>query len=533
MPKLDGETPYLVQARNLVLLPDTDNYREWVPDDATFVVVQGLPYWAAKNTPALNELMYSLGEPVPSPIFFTDYDWSNVEIFAEQAQMAGLISTRRRCYNLSDMGCGKTIGSLLAIDWLIQKNHIKRALVAAPLSILRLVWEAEIHKHFPRLKPVVLHGTADQRIKKIVKPDWNVAIINHEGIGVMEDKLIDTHFGCIIVDEASTYRDTRTSKFKSMKRVMHGIEFAAALTGSPTPNAPSDAYGLALLFTPDRINMSFRAFRQTVETEVRPHKWLPRPGAAAKVFKLLQPAVRFKRSDIIQLKEMSSQTRRVELSAKQKLALTTLRREAVAQFPDGVVEGINPAVLRNKLLQISAGAVYTSGENRQVVDLEATPRQDMLRTILDEAEGKVIVLVGYKHVQELLVSNLDKAGGYNAMLVNGDVNPKERVEIFRSFQDRLDPLRVLVAHPGVMAHGLNLTAANIIVWYAPIDSRDEYEQANARIMRMGQDKEQLILHLSGSPEEDAAYRNLEAKGDMQDIIKAIFDAAQNPTLEAA
>jgi len=519
MPSLSEGKPYLVEGRNLVLIPDTDDYRPWVPDDATFVTLHGLPLWACKHTPELNNLLFEIGEHIPAPIFFEDYDWANIEIFAEQAQMAGLISARRRCYNLSEMGCGKTIGALLAIDYLIEKGHIERACIIAPLSILWDVWQHEIMMRFPRLRPVVLHGSYDKRTKLLHQRSWNVAIINHDGIGVIHDELLRCNFGCIIVDEAASFRDSRTRKFKLMQRLLKEVPFAGALTGSPTPNAPSDAYGLAKLFTPERITMGFRSFRQTLEVEVHPNRWLPKPSASTKVFNLLQPAVRFKRSEIISLKEFSSQTRRVGLSTMQKEAMAQLKKEAIVRFEEGDVEGRNAVTLIGKLLQICSGAVYTT--DKAVVDLKAQPRYDMVRSVLDEAEGKVIVLAPYIHCTELLHSNLRK--DYSVAVVNGSVPAKERVEIFRSFGDKRDPMRVLIGHPKVLAHGLNLTAANVVVWFAPIYSREIYEQANARITRLGQTREQLILHLSSGREEDAVYAALEKKGTMQDVILAMFE----------
>jgi len=509
--------PFLVEQLNMILLPF--NCEVELPDNAKLVTLRGHAFYAAPNTPQLSSLLYSAGYPLSSPIYFDeDYDWSDVQIYEAQAQMAGLLTCRRRAYNLSAMGTGKTIGSLLAIDWLIERGHIEQALIVAPLTILWTVWQDEIRKHFPRLHPVILHGAKEKRLKLLAMNSWNVAIINHEGVQVVQQQLMDKHFGMVLIDEAATYRDAQTAKWKVMKKVVEQASFVSALTGSPTPNAPSDAYGLARLITPENCPRSFTAFRHSVEYEMYPGRWMPRKDAAEKVAKLLQPAVRFKRSDIIELKDVFMQTQRVLLSSEQSKALTELKKESMVRFPEGIVDAMNAAVMVGKALQICAGAVYTSDKN--VVHLHPQHRIETTETIIDSAEGKVIVLAPFLHVTAMLAERLRQS--YKIAVVTGAVATKDRSSIFRRFQDKQNPLRVLVAHPRVLAHGLNLTTANVIVWFSPLYSREIYEQANARITRLGQSREQFIIHLSAGADEDAVYKALETKGKVQNVILDMF-----------
>jgi SNF2 family DNA or RNA helicase len=68
---------------------------------------------------------------------------------------------------------------------------------------------------------------------------------------------------------------------------------------------------------------------------------------------------------------------------------------------------------------------------------------------------------------------------------------------------------VLIIQPQAASHGLTLTAANTIIWYAPVTSVETYLQANARINRPGQKNAMTIVHIKGSEVEARLYDMLQ------------------------
>jgi hypothetical protein len=68
---------------------------------------------------------------------------------------------------------------------------------------------------------------------------------------------------------------------------------------------------------------------------------------------------------------------------------------------------------------------------------------------------------------------------------------------------------VLILQPQAASHGLTLTAANTIIWYAPVTSVETYLQANARINRPGQHNPMTIVHIQGSEVEAKLYGMLQ------------------------
>ena len=107
--------------------------------------------------------------------------------------------------------------------------------------------------------------------------------------------------------------------------------------------------------------------------------------------------------------------------------------------------------------------------------------------------------------------------------IYGRVKKSERDRIFGEFQ-RGKRLRVIVAQPGAMSHGLTLTAASTIIWYSCVTSNEIFEQANGRINRPGQKMNNFVIMLEGTKVEKRIYSRLKNKQKMQgallDEIKA-------------
>jgi len=74
-----------------------------------------------------------------------------------------------------------------------------------------------------------------------------------------------------------------------------------------------------------------------------------------------------------------------------------------------------------------------------------------------------------------------------------------------------------------MSHGLTLTKANTIIWYAPIFSNDIYDQACASLTRPRQQLSQLIVNIEGSPVERRMYERLQNKQKMQGLLLTMVE----------
>jgi len=464
------------------------------------------------------KLARNLGLKAPAPIMVR-YDWNGDSPFKTQKVTAAMLTMNRRAYVLSEMGTGKTRSTLYAIDFLIREKQIQRAIVVAPLSTLTTVWYREVFRYFNHLSVGVLHGSRERR-KEVLAQDHHIYVINHDGIKTVLPLLLTrVDIGAVVVDELAAFRNARTDRWKALSALVGSRKFAWGLTGSPTPNEPPDAWAQAKLLTPERTPKFFKNFKESTMAQVSTFRWVPRKDSKEIVYEMLQPAVRFKRDDCVELPPVSYDTREAPLTPEQKRVYTEMMRHMKTAFAAGEVNAANEGVLMSKLLQITTGFVYT--RDGKAVELDNSTRMDALIELIDEAEGKVIVFVDFIHASKMVAERL-KRDGYSVAQVSGETPKAQRDSIFTEFQHAEFP-RIIVAHPKCMAHGLTLTAANVIIWFSPTTSLDTYEQACARITRPGQTRKQLIMHLTGTPVESKLYKRLQQKASLQGALLEMFE----------
>lgn len=478
-----------------------------------------------------------LGLAVPHPMDIDGYDWpirSGFTPLPHQKTTANFLVVKKRCFCLNDMGTMKTLSALWAADYLMEMERRNgrrlRCLVVAPLSTLESVWQTTILRHFlGRRTCVTVHGSAERRRKQLAK-DADFYIINFEGIGIgvpsdrkspltglAADIKARTDIRIGIVDEASAYRHHTTRRHRAARVLLGGLDYLWLMTGTPTSHGPEDAYGLAKLVN-NAHGESFLNYKQRVLMQVTQFKWVPRYGAAGEAAKMLTPAIRF---DIDEVKkynwfpECTKQQRSCELSVKQKTALRTLQNEAVMAMESGaLVQAVNEAALRMKLIQVIAGAVYDRDHASH--DLDPTPRLELVREIVDECSQKVIIAAPLTNVLNLLHEKLE---GYEREIVNGAVPAKDRSEIFRRFGDPNNSLRVLIVDPGTVSHGINdLVSASVVIWYAPTDNSERYDQLNKRIDRPGQRNATTVIQIAATSIEREIYTRLDGQQAMQGLI---------------
>ena len=412
------------------------------------------------------------------------------------------------------MGTGKTLSVLWAADYLKEQKKVNRVLIVGPLSTLTETWERSIFCNFPHRTSIILHGTAKYR-KEMLKQKADFYIINHDGLHVILNDLIDRpDINLIVYDEAAALRNISTNRFKILKYLKRekALQWLWLLTGTPTPNEPTDAWTLAHLVESKTLHKSYTGFKDQVMLKLGPYKWVPRSEAPQIVYNVLQPAIRYAREDCIDLPETTYQTYFAPFTKEQNKLYKEMQRHLYAEAAAGGITAVNEGVKLMKLVQICCGVVY--GDDNNHIEIDCAPRIDLLKELIEAAAAKVIIFVPLLGAMAKLARELKT---FSFAMVNGSVPKDERNAIWNRFQ-KDKSLRGLIAHPKVTAHGLTLHAADTIIWYGPIVSNETYEQANARIVRIGQTKSTHIIHIESSATEKQIYSKLRNKQRVQGII---------------
>lgn len=468
------------------------------------------------ETKVLRNLGYNV--PDPMPLY---YEWPRVsgrhDPFDAQRATASFLAMNDRAFCLNGMGTGKTNSALWAFDYLKTAGRVGKMLVVCPLSTMERTWADSVFQTFPHLDAVVLYGSKDKRVK-LLRLSADIYIINIDGLATIRKELANRpDIGLIVVDELALARNQSTERWKILNDICNKQtpRMVWGMTGSPTPNAPTDAWAQCKLVTPNnpKIPKYFGAFRDKVMRQLTQYKWVAREQANELIYEAMQPAIRFSLDDCTDLPEQLHVTREVPLTAEQKTAYKDMVTKLSAEYAGGQILAVNEAIKANKLIQIACGVAYGTG-GEQII-LPAKPRIEVVKEVIDESEGKVIVFVPLTGALESLSDELRK--DYTVETVHGGTSKTERDRIFGSFQRHADP-RVLVANAATMSHGLTLTSATTIVWFAPVHSNEIYEQACARVRRPGQTKTTLIVHIAGSEVERRVYKRLQEKQSMQGLL---------------
>lgn len=497
--------------------PNPGHIKTYIPD-VKEALVQGRQFVAVPHKLEAAQVLNRMGLDVPSPIE-DSYKWSGAFTpFAHQKKTASFLTLNRRSYLLSGLGSGKSLASLWAADFLMKHGYVKRCLIISPLSTLDVVWAKELFIHFPHRSFNVLHGSREKR-KELLAQEKDFYIINHHGPRILEKELLARQdIDLIIIDELSVFRNAKAqTMWKPVKALVNRNVWVWGLTGSPTPNAPTDAYGQIKLITPERYTGTFTRFKQDTMFQVSQFRWVPRQKSEDMIHKLMQPAIRYALQDCIDLPETIYSHRHAELSKEQAHHYKELTQQAVTEVNGSVVTAVNAAVLITKLVQVVLGSVY--GADGDVNEIDFGPRLSVIEECIDECNEKVILFVPLTGALNAMYQKLKK--NYTCEIVDGSTSSGKRREIFNAFQNDPNP-RVLIANPQAIAHGVTLTAASTIIWAAPIWNNEIFQQANARIVRPGQKNITNIIQISATPVEQKIYTALDAKGRLQDLVLELF-----------
>lgn len=485
----------LLQASDHTLI--TSSIAKSATVDADFVAVR----WGFKES----QTLATLGFDAPSPML-RDYKWTGkFTPFEHQKVTASFLSLRKRAFCFNEQGTGKTASVIWTADYLMRKGLVKRVLVLCPLSIMKSAWQKDLFTFAMHRSCSVAHGNAAQR-KKIIAAGSEFVVINFDGLAVVADEIAAGGFDLIVVDEANAYKNAQTNRWKVFNKILKATDPRLwMLTGTPAAQSPVDAYGLAKLVNPERCPRYFSEFRAAVLTKITQFKWVPKPTAPAFVHNVLQPAIRFEKKDCLDLPEVTFVERDAPLTAQQAKYYKQLKTDMLMEAAGEEVSAVNAATKLNKLLQISGGAVYT--DTGQVLEFDVSNRLTAVLEVIEEASNKVLVFIPFTHTIELLRERLEKEG-ISCAVINGKVSVNKRSEIVDQFQQNKNP-HVLLIQPQAASHGLTLTAADTIIWYAPVTSVETYLQANARINRPGQKNAMTVVHIRGSDVEDKLYAMLQ------------------------
>ena len=434
------------------------------------------------------------------------------------------IVDKPKCGLFLDMGLGKTVSTLTAIQQLIDDCEVSRVLVVAPKKVAETTWSTEAQKweHLHDLKVVKVLGTEKQRCLALSQKA-DVYVTGRDNfvwlVGKYGGRL---PFDTLVIDELTSFKSAKSERFKAMRIALPSVHRVIGLTGTPAPNGLIDLWAqMYCLDQGERLGRSVTKYR---EAYFETHRWnnivvrcYVRKGCEEIIRnKIADICLSMQAKDYLQLPDLITHTATVELTPKVREAYERFEREKVLEFktehgqePANVLAQ-SAAGLMNKLSQFANGAVYD--DNMQVHEVHSE-KLDRLAEIVEAANGNsVLVFYQYKHDVTRIAAKLK---GYRVRAYQGekDLNDWNAGQI-----------DVLLAHPASTAYGLNMQqGGHYIVWFGTGWNLEHYQQANARLHRQGQQHPVQVYKLicAGTVDEKASAALEGKKGVQQSLLDGL------------
>lgn len=417
-----------------------------------------------------------------------------------------------------DMGLGKTVITLTAIhDLRYNRWEVAKPLIIAPKKVAEATWSTEVQKwdHLKMMRIVPVIGTLQQRLRALATPA-DAYVINRENTQwLVEHFKNEWPFDMVVLDESSSFKNSQSKRFKSLKLVRSRIRRIVELTGTPSSNGLEDLWAqVYLLDGGARLGKTLSAYRDRYfipgkRNRTTVFSYEPKDGS----FDMIKSAISdicisMKASDYISLPDVLHNDIPVVLDAAAQKAYTRLETELLLQIDENTITAGSAGVLTGKLLQLCNGAIYD--ENKTAVAVHDC-KIDAFLELIEQLNGQhALVFYNFQHDRDRLLKALTATS--------------LRVRVYSQARDEVDwnngEIDVLLAHPASCGYGLNLQCGgHHAIWFGLTWSLEQYEQANKRLHRQGQDHPVVIHHLivKGGMDE-TVIEALQDKGDMQNAL---------------
>lgn len=454
-----------------------------------------------------------------------------------QALITEAILSRRRLNVWADMGLGKTVATLDALDRL-EIAEDGPTLVVGPLRVAEVTWPDELGKwDFLggwRCSPIL--GNVAER-QKALKADANLFTINFENVPWLVDQLYGKRgehgrwpFRNVVFDECTRLQGFRlkqgSAQAGALGRVAHSqVNRWINLTGTPAPNGLGGLWGQNWFvdkgqrlgrthvafserwFTVGHATHYFADGGQTKHKAVKAVDW-----AQEEIEGLLRSCtISLSARDYFpNLKQPVKNVIKVRLPTKARLHYKQMEKEFFTQIRGHDIEAVHAAAKSIKLLQIASGAVYDAEKDWHELH---SAKMEALGSVLQEASGAPVLAV---YQWKPTLARMQKAFKKGVLIKSAEtIRAWQRGEISLGF-----------VHPQSIGHGVSLQdGGNVICHVDQWWDFERHDQINERLGPMRQmqggynrDAYQHYIVAEDTLDEEVLWRH-ESKGSMQDALR--------------
>ncbi|XP_029802981.1 chromodomain-helicase-DNA-binding protein 1-like isoform X2 [Suricata suricatta] len=405
------------------------------------------------------------------------------------------------CILGDEMGLGKTCQTIALFIYLAGRlNDEGPFLILCPLSVLSN-WTEEMERFAPGLSCVTYAGDKEERAR--LQQDLKQESRFHVLLTTYEICLKDSSFlksfpwSTLVVDEAHRLKNQSSLLHKTLSEF--SVVFSVLLTGTPIQNSLQELYSLLSFVEPDVFPKEqvgeFVQRYQDVEKESE---------SASELHKLLQPFLlrRVKAEVATDLPKKTEVVIYHGLSALQKKYYKAILMKDLDAFENETAKKVK---LQNVLSQLRKCVDHpylfdgVEPEPFEIGDhlIEASGKLyllDKLLAFLYSRGHRVLLFSQMTQMLDILQDYMDYRG-YSYERVDGSVRGEERHLAVKNFGRQ--PVFVFLLSTRAGGVGMNLTAADTVIFVDSDFNPQNDLQAAARAHRIGQNKSVKVIRLIG------------------------------------
>ena len=411
--------------------------------------------------------------------------------------------TRRESMLWLDMGLGKTVVTLTAIQHLLAQGFLRGVLIVAPVRVVRLVWRQEAAKwnHTKDLTFSLVVGDRDQRTRALLKKA-DVYLMNYENLMWLAG-VIDTYFtkknkpppfNGLVWDEISKCKNSATQRVKGVKKIFSQFDWVTGLTGTPASNGYKDLHGQYLVVDGGkRLGVSKTEFKHRFYHKKSAYVETPYPDTEDTIKRLVSDiTLEMSAADYNPLPPLMINDIEVELPDSIRAKYTEIEKDFFMVLDSSTeVEIFNKATLMNKCLQFASGIVYPIPGLSSFEELHEE-KLLALDDLIDEMQGNPLLLAyDFTANAQRIMARYKHLNPINLTECKTEVSLENAMYCWKSGKCPL-----MIGHPASMGHGVDGLQArgNHLVWFGLTWSLDYWLQFCARPRRQGTQHKTVICH---------------------------------------
>ncbi|XP_077012008.1 chromodomain-helicase-DNA-binding protein 1-like isoform X2 [Tamandua tetradactyla] len=466
--------------------------------------------------------------------------WGLTGVYLRSYQLEGVtwlaqcFLCQNGCILGDEMGLGKTCQTIAFFIYLGGRLSDEGPfLILCPLSVLNN-WKEEIERFAPGLSYITYAGNKEERAQ--LQQDLTQESCFHVLLTTYEICLKDASFlksfswSVLVVDEAHRLKNQSSLLHKTLSEF--SVVFRLLLTGTPIQNNLQELYSLLSFVEPDLFSKEqaedfvkcYQAIEKEYESDMFPtYKTCPQ---ASELHKLLQPFLlrRVKAEVAAELPKKTEVVIYHGMSALQKKYYKAILMKDLDAFENEMAKKVKLQNILSQLRKCVNHPYLFDGVEPEPFEIgdhliEASGKLhllDKLLAFLYSRGHRVLLFSQMTQMLDILQDYMDYRG-YSYERVDGSVRGEERHLAIKNF--RQQPIFIFLLSTRAGGVGMNLTAADTVIFVDSDFNPQNDLQAAARAHRIGQNKSVKVIRLIGRDTvEEIVYRKAASKLHLTNMI---------------